>query len=259
MALVQYETVRQLGLITINRPEALNALNRAVLQELNEVLDAVDLETTRCLVITGAGEKAFVAGADVAEMCCMTESEARLFSETGNALFSKIETFPMPVIAAINGYALGGGNELALSCDIRICSENAVFGQPEAGLGITPGFGGTQRLARVIGSASKAKELLFTCRNIRAEEALQIGLVSCVYRLEELLPEALKMATRIANNAPIAIRNLKRAVNEGLDMPIQAAIQHEVELFSTCFLTEDQKEGMQAFLEKRKEKDFKNK
>jgi len=195
---------------TINRPEALNALNRAVLQELNEVLDAVDLETTRCLVITGAGEKAFVAGADIAEMCCMNESEARIFSETGNTLFRKIETFPIPVIAAVNGYALGGGNELALSCDIRICSENAVFGQPEADLGITPGFGGTQRLARVIGSTSKAKELLFTCRNIKAEEALQIGLVSTVYPQVDLLAEAVKMADRIAGHAPIAIRNIKK-------------------------------------------------
>lgn len=258
MALIQYAVIGQVGLITINRPEALNALNRAVLQELNEVLDAVDLGTTRCLVITGAGEKAFVAGADVAEMCCMNESEARIFSETGNALFRKIETFPVPIIAAINGYALGGGNELALSCDIRICSENAVFGQPEADLGITPGFGGTQRLARVIGSTSKAKELLFTCRNIKAEEALQIGLVSAVYPQIDLLTEAIKMADRIAGHAPIAIRNIKKAVNEGLDMPIEDAIQHEVNLFGYCFTTEDQKEGMQAFLQKRKEKVFKN-
>lgn len=258
MALLQYAVIGQVGLITINRPEALNALNRAVLQELNEVLDAVDLGTTRCLVITGAGEKAFVAGADVAEMCCMNESEARIFSETGNALFRKIETFPVPIIAAVNGYALGGGNELALSCDIRICSENAVFGQPEADLGITPGFGGTQRLARVIGSTSKAKELLFTCRNIKAEEALQIGLVSAVYPQIDLLAEAIKMADRIAGHAPIAIRNIKKAVNEGLDMPIEDAIQHEVNLFGNCFTTEDQKERMQAFLQKRKEKAFKN-
>ena len=259
MALLQYAVIGQVGLITINRPEALNAINRALLNELNEILDAVDLETTRCLVITGAGEKAFVAGADIAEMCCMNESEARIFSETGNALFRKIETFPVPIIAAINGYALGGGNELALSCDIRICSENAVFGQPEADLGITPGFGGTQRLARVIGSTSKAKELLFTCRNIKAEEALQIGLVSTVYPQVDLLAEAVKMADRIAGHAPIAIRNIKKAVNEGLDMPIEDAIKHEVNLFGNCFTTEDQKEGMQAFLERRKEKVFKNK
>ena len=205
MEFLQFELIGQVGLITINRPEALNAINSAVLAELDEVLDAVDLETTRCLVITGAGEKAFIAGADVAEMCCFTESEARIFSEVGNALFRKIETFPIPVIAAMNGYTLGGGNELALSCDIRVCSENAVFGQPEAGLGITPGFGGTQRLARVIGSTSKAKELLFTCRNVKAEEALQIGLVSCVFPQQDLLPEALKIAHRIAGNAPIAV------------------------------------------------------
>lgn len=259
MTFIQYEVIGQVGLITINRPEALNALNRAVLQELNEVLDAVDLGTTRCLVITGAGEKAFVAGADVAEMCRMNEGEARIFSETGNALFRKIETFPVPVIAAVNGYALGGGNELALSCDIRICSENAVFGQPEASLGITPGFGGTQRIVRVISSTSKAKELLFTCRNIKAEEALQIGLVSAVYPQVDLMAETLIMADRIAGNAPIAIRNIKKAVNEGLGMPIEEAIKHEVYLFSNCFTTEDQKEGMQAFLERRKEKVFKNK
>ena len=258
MALLQYAVIGQVGLITINRPEALNAINRALLNELNEILDDVDLETTRCLVITGAGEKAFVAGADIAEMCCMNESEARIFSETGNALFRKIETFPVPIIAAINGYALGGGNELALSCDIRICSENAVFGQPEADLGITPGFGGTQRLARVIGSTSKAKELLFTCRNIKAEEALQIGLVSTVYPQVDLLAEAVKMADRIAGHAPIAIRNIKKAVNEGLDIPIEDAIQNEINLFGNCFTTEDQKEGMQAFLQKRKEKAFKN-
>lgn len=258
MVNLQFEMIGQVGLITINRPESLNAINSAVLSELDETLDTVDLNATRCLVITGAGEKAFIAGADVAEMCCFNESEARLFSETGNALFRKIEGFPIPTIAAINGYALGGGNELALSCDIRICSENAVFGQPEAGLGITPGFGGTQRLARVIGSISKAKELLLTCRNIKAEEALQIGLVSCVFPQQELLAEALKIANRIASNAPIAVRNIKKAVNEGLDMPMAEAIQHEVGLFSNCFTTEDQKEGMQAFMQKRKDKAFKN-
>lgn len=259
MTLLQFEMLGQVGLITIDRPEALNALNWAVLKKLNEALDAVDLENIRCLVLTGAGDKAFVAGADVAEMICMSKGEAKIFSETGNALFRKIEIFPVPVIAAVNGYALGGGNELALSCDIRICSENAVFGQPEAGLGITPGFGGTQRLVRVIGSTSKAKELLFTCRNIKAEEALQIGLVSAIFPQQDLLAEAIKTANRIAANAPIAIRNIKKAVNEGLDMPIEVSIKHEVELFSACFSTEDQKEGMQALMEKRKDKVFKNK
>jgi len=259
MAFVRYETNGAVGLITINRPEALNALNSVMLAELDQLFDQIDLEVVRCLVITGAGEKAFIAGADVAEMSEMDQAEAVLFSETGNSLFSKIEKFPVPVIAAINGYALGGGNELALSCDIRICSQNAVFGQPEAGLGITPGFGGTQRLARVIGSKSKAKEILFTCRNIKADEALEIGLVSAVYPSESLMEEALKMAARIASHAPIAVRNIKKAVNEGLDMSIDGAIKREIELFSACFATEDQKEGMKAFLEKRKEKNFKNK
>lgn len=259
MLFVKYETNGAVGLITINRPEALNALNSVILAELDQLFDQIDLEFVRCLVITGAGEKAFIAGADVAEMSEMDQAEAVLFSETGNSLFSKIEKFPVPVIAAINGYALGGGNELALSCDIRICSQNAVFGQPEAGLGITPGFGGTQRLARVIGSKSKAKEILFTCRNIKANEALEIGLVSAVYPSESLMEEALKIAARIASHAPIAVRNIKKAVNEGLDMSIDDAIKREIELFSACFATEDQKEGMQAFLEKRKEKIFKNK
>lgn len=259
MFFVKYETNGAVGLITINRPEALNALNSAMLAELDQLFDQIDLEVIRCLVITGAGEKAFIAGADVAEMSEMDQAEALLFSETGNSLFSKIEKFPVPVIAAINGYALGGGNELALSCDIRICSQNAVFGQPEASLGITPGFGGTQRLARVIGSKSKAKEILFTCRNIKADEALVIGLVSAVYPSESLMEEALKIAARIASHAPIAVRNIKKAVNEGLDMSIDDAIKREIELFSACFATEDQKEGMQAFLKKRKEKNFKNK
>jgi enoyl-CoA hydratase len=258
MTYVQYHLNGQVGILTINRPEALNALNSAVLIELDLLLDQVDLKNTRCLIITGAGEKAFIAGADVAEMSNMDEEQARVFCEVGNAIFRRIESFPIPVIAAINGYALGGGNELALSCDIRICSENAVFGQPEAGLGITPGFGGTQRLVRVIGSTSKAKEILFTCRNIKSEEAKEIGLVSAVYSSGSLMDEAVKLANRIASQAPIAIRNIKKAVNEGLDLAMEDAIQLEVDLFSACFASEDQKEGMLAFLEKRKEKSFKN-
>jgi enoyl-CoA hydratase len=258
MSSILYEVNGQVGIITINRPEALNALNSDVLTELDHLLDLIDLESTRCLIIKGAGGKAFIAGADVAEMSAMDEDQARVFGQFGNAIFRRIESLPIPVIAVINGYALGGGNELALSCDIRICSDNAVFGQPEAGLGITPGFGGTQRLARVIGSTSKAKEILFTCRNIKAEEAKEIGLVSAVHSSESLMEEALKMATRIANQAPIAIRNIKKAVNEGLEVPIEDAIQLEVDLFSACFASEDQKEGMLAFLEKRKDRVFKN-
>lgn len=258
MAFIQYEEHEQVGFLTIDRPQALNALNTELLKELDQVLDQVDLENTRCLVVTGAGEKAFIAGADVAEMCEMNADEGREFGAFGNRVFRKLEVLPIPVIAAINGFALGGGNELALACDIRICSENAVFGQPEAGLGITPGFGGTQRLARVIGSLSKAKEILFTCRNIKAEEAKEIGLVSAIYPSETLMEEAQKMAKRIAMQAPIAIRNIKKAVNEGLDLPIDKAIDVEIALFSECFASEDQKEGMRAFVEKRKEKIFKN-
>jgi len=258
MKSLRYELSGPVGLITFNRPEALNALNSVVLTELDQLLDLIDLENTRCLIITGAGEKAFIAGADVAEMSVMDEDQARVFGQFGNAIFRRIESLPIPVIAAINGYALGGGNELALSCDIRICSENAVFGQPEAGLGITPGFGGTQRLARAIGSTSKAKEILFTCRNIKADEAREIGLVSAVYPSESLMDEAMKMANRISSQAPIAIRNIKKAVNEGLEMPFEDAIQLEADLFSACFASEDQKEGMQAFLEKRKDRVFKN-
>ena len=258
MAFIQYEEHERVGLLTIDRPQALNALNTELLKELEQVLDQIDLENTRCLIITGAGEKAFIAGADVAEMSEMNAEEGREFGAYGNRIFRKLEVLPIPVIAAINGFALGGGNELALACDIRICSENAVFGQPEAGLGITPGFGGTQRLARVIGSLSKAKEILFTCRNIKAEEAKEIGLVSAVYPSKTLMEEAQKMAKRIAMQAPIAIRNIKKAVNDGLDLPIEKAIDVEIALFSECYSSEDQKEGMRAFVEKRKEKVFKN-
>lgn len=258
MQFVNVELQGMVAVITINRPQALNALNSQVLTDLQEAFEGLDRATVRCVVLTGAGEKAFVAGADIGEMQAMNEAQAVAFGKTGNAVFRMIETFDLPVIAAINGFAMGGGNELAMSCDIRICSENALFAQPEVGLGITPGFGGTQRLVRVIGSQSKAKEILYTGRNVKADEAMQIGLVSAVYPLEQLMPEALKMASRIAGNAPIAVRACKQAVNRGLDAPMDAAIGIEVKLFGACFATEDQKEGMTAFLEKRKEKNFRN-
>lgn len=259
MEFIKYEVDGFVATLTIDRPKALNALGSAVLDELNQAIDAVDLDAVRCLVITGGGEKAFVAGADIAEMKDMTKAEATAYGKKGNDLFRKIEKLPIPVIAAINGFALGGGNELAMSCDIRLCSENAVFGQPEVGLGITPGFGGTQRLARVIGSLSKAKELIYVGKNIKADDALALGLVSAVYPLEELMPQALKMAGRIAGNAPIAVRNAKAAINRGLQTDIDSAIVIEEELFGDCFETADQAEGMGAFLEKRKEKKFINK
>lgn len=243
---------------TIHRPEALNALNSQVLDELNETLDAVNLDEVRCLILTGAGAKSFVAGADIGEMSTLTKAEGEAFGKKGNDVFRKLETFPIPVIAAVNGFALGGGCEISMSCDIRICSDNAVFGQPEVGLGITPGFGGTQRLARLVGPGM-AKQMIYTARNIKADEAYRIGLVNAVYPQEELMAAAEKMAAGIAKNAPIAVRNCKKAINEGLDADMDEAIVIEEKLFGDCFESYDQKEGMAAFLEKRKVEKFLNK
>lgn len=253
MDYILYEQKGQTGIITINREKALNALNSQVLDELNATLDAVNLDEVRCLIITGAGTKSFVAGADIGEMSTLTKAEGEAFGKKGNDVFRKIETFPIPVIAAVNGFALGGGCEISMSCDIRICSDNAVFGQPEVGLGITPGFGGTQRLARLVG-AGMAKQMIYTARNIKAEEAYRIGLVNAVYTQEELLPAAEKMAAGIAKNAPIAVRNCKKAINEGLDLDMDAAVALEEKLFGDCFESEDQKYGMAFFLDKNKEK-----
>ena len=256
MEFITYEQEGFVGVLTINRPKALNALNSQVLTELEETIDAIDINTTRALIITGAGEKSFVAGADIGEMSTLTKAEGEAFGKKGNDVFRKIETLPIPVIAAINGFALGGGCEISMSCDIRLCSENAVFGQPEAGLGITPGFGGTQRLARIVGPG-KAKQLIYTARNIKAAEAYRIGLVNEVYPLEELMPQAKKMAKGIAKNAPIAVRACKKAINEGLEVGMDEAIVIEEKLFGSCFETEDQKAGMGNFLEKDKEKKLK--
>lgn len=257
MEFINYEQEGFVGIITINRPKALNALNSTVLKELNATLDAVDLEKTRALVITGAGEKSFVAGADIAEMSTLTKAQGEEFGKIGNDVFRKIETFPIPVIAAVNGFALGGGCEIAMSCDIRLCADTALFGQPEVGLGITPGFGGTQRLARLV-PIGKAKEMIYAAVNIKADEAYRIGLVNAVYPLEELLPAAKKLAAKIAKNAPIAVRACKEAINRGLDENMDDAIVLEEKLFGSCFETEDQIEGMKAFLEKRKVEGFKN-
>lgn len=258
MEFIIYEEQDNIAIITINRSRALNALNSNVLKELDKVLDRVNLDRIRALIITGSGDKSFVAGADISEMHKLTKAEGEVFGKRGNDVFRKLETFPIPVIAAVNGYALGGGCELAMSCDIRICSENAVFGQPETGLGITPGFGGTQRLARLI-SVGKAKEMIYTARNIKSEEAYRIGLVNGVYPQEELMEQALKMASNIAKNAPIAVRAAKKAINEGLDADMNSAVKIEEVLFGSCFETEDQQEGMAAFLEKRKANPFMNK
>lgn len=258
MNYITYEQDGFVGIITINRPKALNALNSEVLKELDACLDGVNLETTRALILTGSGEKSFVAGADIGEMSTLTKAEGEAFGKIGNDVFRKLETFPIPVIAAVNGFALGGWCEISMSCDIRICSDNALFGQPEVGLGITPGFGGTQRLARIIG-VGKAKEMIYAATNIKADEALRIGLVNAVYPLEELMPAAKKLAGKIAKNAPIAVRACKKAINEGLDVDMDKAIVIEEKLFGNCFESEDQKEGMVAFLEKRKVEGFKNK
>jgi enoyl-CoA hydratase len=269
MEFVLYEVKDAVGIITINRPQALNALNSQVLEELDEVFSNVDLNTVRCLVLTGAGEKSFVAGADIAEMSTLTKAEGEAFGKKGNDVFRKIETFPIPVIAAVNGFALGGGCEISMSCDIRICSENAVFGQPEVGLGITPGFGGTQRLARLV-SPGMAKQMIYTARNIKADEAYRIGLVNQVVKAEvneagevtvsakdALMAAAKKMAAGIEQQAPIAVRNCKKAINEGLQVDMDQAIVIEEKLFGDCFETEDQRAGMANFLEKDKEKKLK--
>ena len=266
MEFVTYEVKDRVGIITICREKALNALNSQVLDDLNEAFDAVDLNEIRCLILTGAGEKSFVAGADIGEMSSLSKAEGEAFGKKGNDLFRKIETFPIPVIAAVNGFALGGGCEISMSCDIRICSDNAMFGQPEVGLGITPGFGGTQRLARLV-SPGMAKQLIYTARNIKAAEAYRIGLVNQVISAETneagevvtsakdaLMAAALKMASGIAMQAPIAVRNCKKAINDGLQVNMDEAIVIEEKLFGDCFETEDQKAGMGNFLKPKEEK-----
>ncbi len=253
MGFVDYEVEGQIAIITINRPKALNALNPDVLNDLEAVIDAVDQDAVRCLILTGAGDKSFVAGADIAAMSTMTKDEAEAFSKQGNDLFRKLEQFPIPVIAAINGFALGGGCEISMSCDFRLCSENAIFGQPEVGLGITPGFGGTQRLERLIGPGM-AKQLIYSAQNIKAPEALRVGLVNAVYPQEELLPAAKKIANKIAKQAPIAVRASKRAMNNGIEVDMDQAIVIEEKDFASCFESEDQQYGMAFFLDRNKDK-----
>ena len=250
MEFVTYEQDGFVGVVTINRPKALNALNSEVLKEIEATFDAIDLDATRAVVLTGAGDKSFVAGADIGEMSTLTKAEGEAFGKTGNDVFRKIETFPIPVIAAVNGFALGGGCEISMSCDIRICSENAIFGQPEVGLGITPGFGGTQRLARIVG-VGKAKEMIYTAFNIKAEEAYRIGLVNKVVAKEELMSTAKDMAKKIISKGSYAVSIAKAAINNGYDMDIQNAVEMEANLFGITCSTHDKKEGMTAFLERR--------
>lgn len=255
---VLLEKEGNIAIVTMNRPKALNALNSETLKELNNVIEALEKDNEiYAVVLTGAGEKAFVAGADISEMKDLNEEQGKEFGLLGNKVFRRLENLDKPVIAAINGFALGGGCELAMACDIRIASVKAKFGQPEVGLGITPGFGGTQRLPRIVG-LGKAKELIYTCDIIKADEALRIGLVNRVVEVEVLLEEAKAMAKKIAVNAPIAVKLCKDAINRGMQVNIDEAIVIEASDFGKCFSTEDQKEGMTAFVERRG-KNFQNK
>ncbi|MEF9931498.1 MAG: short-chain-enoyl-CoA hydratase, partial [Bacteroidales bacterium] len=237
-------------IVKINNPQAMNALNSTVLEELNNAFTNIGNDCNiSAVIITGEG-RAFVAGADISQMATMNAIEGKKFGEFGASVFRKIELLDKPVIAAINGFALGGGCELAMACDIRIASVKAKMGQPEVGLGITPGFSGTQRLSRIVG-IGKAKELIYTADIIDAMEAYRIGLVNKIVEPNELIPAAMEMALKIAKKAPIAIKYSKEAINKGLQTDIDTAIAIESNLFGLCFSTEDQKNGMQAFLEKR--------
>lgn len=250
------DLVGQICTLTISAPKSLNALNSNLLKEMGDFLSNLNPDI-RVLIITGDGDKSFVAGADISEMQPLNSEEGERFGACGAKVFRMIETLPIPVIAAVNGFALGGGCELALACDIRIASNRAKFGQPEVGLGIIPGFSGTYRLAKIAGMGV-AKELIFSGRAIKADEALRIGLVNAVYEPEQLMEEAVKLAQRIAKNAPIAVRYAKECINAEYDLPADEAIAFESRMFGKCFATKDQKAGMTAFLTKQ-EAHFTNK
>lgn len=238
--------------ITINRPKALNALNSAVMGEINAAITQCRKDdAVKAVIITGAGEKSFVAGADISQMATLRPQQAMAFMEFGIETFRMIETLPKPVIAAVNGFALGGGTELAMSCDFRFASENARFGQPEILIGLIPGWGGTQRLARLIGMG-RAKEIIMGGDQVNAQRAYEIGLVNKVFPLDQLLPEAKKFAAKLAGLPGFALKMAKDAINFGYDLPLDNAMRLETECCSQCFSTDDQKEGMKAFLEKRK-------
>ena len=239
------------AILTISAPKSLNALNSTILGEIDEYLDEFEGGGYRCLIITGDGEKSFVAGADISEMAGLGAQQGETFGKRGASVFRRIETLSYPVIAAVNGFALGGGCELAMACDIRLCSDNARFGQPEVGLGIIPGFSGTVRLARLVGMGM-AKQLIFSGKAIKANEALRIGLVNEVLPQAELMDRAIELANQIAANAPLAVSAAKLCINTEYDMSAEDAIDFESRAFGLCFNTEDQKNGMKAFLEKGK-------
>jgi enoyl-CoA hydratase len=248
---LRYEKKNQIALITIARPKVLNALNASTMQELRQAFELVrDDDDVRVVILTGEGEKAFVAGADIAEFSALTPMQAGAFARRGQAVFDLIENCGKPVIAAVNGFALGGGCELALACTMRLASENARFGQPEVKLGIICGYGGSQRLPRLIGKGL-ALQYILTGEMIQAEAALRIGLVNAVLPLAELLPHAEALAHKIIANAPVACRLSLEAVNHGMEMPLAEALSHEASLFALSFATADREEGTRAFLEKR--------
>ena len=257
MGFVKLEKQGHVGVVTIDRQEALNALNSQVLSDLDAVIDQVAADDEiYVMILTGAG-RSFVAGADIGEMKNFSSIDGKKFGVHGGGVFLKLENMAKPVIAAINGFALGGGCELSMACDIRLASEKAKFGQPEVGLGITPGFGGTQRLARIVGTAH-AMELILTAKVIPASQAQEIGLVSHVYAPDDLLPQAKALAQAIAANAQVAVRQSKAAIRRGLQTDMYTATAFEAEAFGLCFSTEDQKDAMHAFVNKEKLDGFKN-
>lgn len=247
-----FESSNGIATITFNRPKALNALNDALLKEFSLALDKISRnEDIRVLILTGAGEKAFVAGADITELSTFNTLQAKAFSQKGHKTIDKLQELAIPVIAAVNGFALGGGSELALACDFIYASDNAVFGLPEINLGIMPGFGGTQRLPRLIGK-NMAKEMIFTGKMVKADEAHRIGLANKVYPPESLMDEVLKTATTIAAKGKVSLRCAKHAVNTGMNSDLITGCNMEIDAFALCFSSEDAKEGTGAFLEKRK-------
>ncbi|MCQ2547692.1 MAG: enoyl-CoA hydratase-related protein [Clostridia bacterium] len=247
---IKFEKQDGIALVKINRPEALNALNTQVLQELLDCFTAIAQDDdVKAVVLTGEG-RAFVAGADIAAMSKMNPVEGRAMMSLGHKVMNLIEDIEKPVIAAVNGFALGGGCELSMACDIRVASTKALFGQPEVGLGIIPGFGGTQRLSRLVGKGM-AKYLIMSAENIKADEAFRIGLVEKLVEPEELMDTAFALAKKIMSNGPIAVGLAKKAINMGYDLDMKSAGQLEIETFTCAFGSEDKKEGMAAFLEKR--------
>jgi enoyl-CoA hydratase len=248
---VRVEREDGVAVLTIDRQEKLNALDAQVTEEIGQALLELEAEGPRAIIVTGAGERSFVAGADISAMSAMDPLEAKRFSEIGHAALALLDRSPVPTIAAVNGYALGGGCAVAIACDVRIAAENATFGFPEVSLGIVPGMGGTQRLPRLIGPAF-AKELIFTSRRIGAEEAREIGLVNRVVPQGEALKVAKELAAEIAANGPLAVRHAKAATNRALDVDLVSGLEYEADQFALLFATEDAREGMAAFAERRK-------